>query len=423
MNKRLAEDQLDSRDEWQQLYSKTQDSVYWYNSRTHKSSWTNPVDGNMTSSESSIEKAVETTGDWVEHFSKSKGQPYWFNMTTGKSVWINPSTADVTIPLTESITEILDRERSQIYVNAPTFPRQESCTNVASLIEKLRRDKAKVIQAPISSKRSGIDFVKTTFEQMLKTRLKVKKGNVAVDLPSFWEVWFQPDGALKRDILESKDPNEAKWYLQRTHGYKLATNFMPGYAKAIFEYFQASTVLDPCAGWGDRLTGALGTTSPPVTRYVAFDPNRTLRPGYVTLSNRFGIGLTRLTTEEMVFDNGFEIRSKPFEIGSLALRDNSFDLVFTSPPFFDYEMYNPNNPEYHDWIKEFYIPLMQQAHRCVKPGKFVAIYIGDTSAGEIDDFMRNQVEKITPLIKSDQIGFRGLASDKVRGIWVYQKPS
>ena len=26
--------------------------------------------------------------------------------------------------------------------------------------------------------------------------------------------------------------------------------------------------------------------------------------------------------------------------------DNSFDFVFTSPPFFDYEMYSPENPDY-----------------------------------------------------------------------------
>ena len=31
-----------------------------------------------------------------------------------------------------------------------------------------------------------------------------------------------------------------------------------GYAKAIYEFFEAETVLDPCAGWGDRLTGAAG---------------------------------------------------------------------------------------------------------------------------------------------------------------------
>ena len=35
-----------------------------------------------------------------------------------------------------------------------------------------------------------------------------------------------------------------------------ATTFMPGYAKAVYEHFGAQAVLDPCAGWGDRMLGA-----------------------------------------------------------------------------------------------------------------------------------------------------------------------
>ena len=31
---------------------------------------------------------------------------------------------------------------------------------------------------------------------------------------------------------------------------------MPPYAKSLYEYFGAKSVLDPCAGWGDRLIGA-----------------------------------------------------------------------------------------------------------------------------------------------------------------------
>ena len=45
------------------------------------------------------------------------------------------------------------------------------------------------------------------------------------------------------------DPNEAKWSYAREFRYKIATTFMPAYAKAIYEYFDAKVVLDPCAGW------------------------------------------------------------------------------------------------------------------------------------------------------------------------------
>ena len=50
-------------------------------------------------------------------------------------------------------------------------------------------------------------------------------------------------------IVSHIDPNEAKWTLAKEFQYKIATTFMPAYAKAIYEYFGAKIVLDPCAGW------------------------------------------------------------------------------------------------------------------------------------------------------------------------------
>ncbi len=149
---------------------------------------------------------------------------------------------------------------------------------------------------------------------------------------------------------------------------------MPGYAKAIYEYFNAKRVLDPCAGWGDRLTGAM--TAIGVTKYVAFDPNRNLRPGYCKIMEYGGHTVRELSEHKIHFSNDFEIHSLPFEIGSKMFADESFDIAFTSPPFFDYEMYNPSNPQYKDWIEEFYTPLFQQVCRLVKSGGFFGIHIG-----------------------------------------------
>ena len=105
-------------------------------------------------------------------------------------------------------------------------------------------------------------------------KLKLYRGDSVIDLKSFWEVWNQPDGRLKAKILSKSgalciyqvhktnllkyliffivphiDPNEAKWTLAKEFQYKIATTFMPAYAKAIYEYFGAKIVLDPCAGW------------------------------------------------------------------------------------------------------------------------------------------------------------------------------
>lgn len=114
-----------------------------------------------------------------------------------------------------------------------------------------------------------------------------------------------------------------------------------------------------------------------VKKYVCFDPNTTLRPGYVQLLKLFSKNVKYITNDYISFDNNFHIYSQPFEIGAKALKDNSFDLIFTSPPFFDYEMYNPNNPEYKNWIDEFYKPLFIESCRVVKEGGHVCIHIGN----------------------------------------------
>lgn len=448
---------------WIKRLSIKQKAHYWQNQITGASVWEEPVDWRASLPTKSAKPALSLTlsptpvvAKWTEKWSKKYNKPYWFNESNGSSIWENPTCTKITptaaskpskqAQIAAILTELEAEERAAA-VYAPDCPRCISETNLPSLVARLRKECAIVKERDVRGKvhvfsnlpKQGFEGSDEEFkavftlldddtamitraiqeDQILKTKLKLKERGKAVDLPSFWDVWFHPSGALKKEILKSSDPNEAKWSNMRPFRYKLATTFMPGYAKALFDYFQAKTVLDPCSGWGDRLTGAMAASA--VTKYVGFDPNKSLRPGYAQLLKLFGHDCMHRSEKMLSFSNGFECRAQPFEVGSLELPDSSFDLVFTSPPFFDYEMYNPDNPDYVDWIQDFYYPLMQQSCRLVKHGGHVAIYIGDTSAGSIDEFMRNTVEKICPLKIVYMLGFNGLKSKKVRGIWVYRK--
>ena len=331
----------------------------------------------------------------------------------------------------KAIEKAIQEELQDSTVNDPTCPREIDNLDIKALIKRLKSERAKVSKNPKCNDDGfavifNLDNDDTSLitrsiqeDQILKTRLKLKQRGRLITLPSFWEVWFKKDGRLKQYILASKNPNEAKWELQRRFSYKIATTFMPGYAKAIYEYFGAKRVLDPCAGWGDRFIGALASKC--VETYVGFDPNRYLRPGYVQLAKAFNQECVQLSNTTLKFSNESEIRTEPFETGALQLEDDSFDLVFTSPPFFDYEMYCDQNPKYSNWIDDFYKPLMIQSCRCVKPGGKVVIYVGDTSAGAIDNFMLHTVQNITSLKFVNRIAFTGINSNKLRGIWVYEK--
>jgi hypothetical protein len=132
------------------------------------------------------------------------------------------------------------------------------------------------------------DYTRAIQEQeILKTRLKLtdhKTGDTKT-LRSFTEIWEDSKSGLAEDALAAKDPNEAKWSLTRKYNYKMATTFMPMYAKSIYEYFGAKSCLDPCMGWGDRMCGALASTC--VKRYVGFDPNVNLVEGYKKIQQDF----------------------------------------------------------------------------------------------------------------------------------------
>lgn len=273
-------------------------------------------------------------------------------------------------------------------------------------------------------------------------------------MPSFLQMWDRAP-ALRKLLLEHvkrmargmtsevrmrsgakplDDIVELRWQQQRNFGYRLATTFMPAYAKAIIAHFGARRVLDPCAGWGDRMAGALalrqqqqqqqqGGEDDPMITYVCFDPNRALRRGHRQIAELFGAKLESDDGTSMRFDNGFAAHAMPFEEGAPDLLEaNSFDLVFTSPPFFDFEVYSSSNPQYgSDWLGRFYRPLMVQSARCVAPGGHVCIHIDDTSAGKIQPFLRNEAPKLTKLKLCGRIALRGVLSDKARSVWVYQK--
>lgn len=56
-------------------------------------------------------------------------------------------------------------------------------------------------------------------------------------------------------------------------------------ASALYTVLGGTRILDPCAGWGDRLLGAMGTVA--VTRYLAFDPNPALVPAHGGMIDAF----------------------------------------------------------------------------------------------------------------------------------------
>lgn len=174
-------------------------------------------------------------------------------------------------------------------------------------------------------------------------------------------------------------------------------------SKAVFDWFKPETVFDPCAGWGARAIGALAAKS--VKCYVATDINEKLFE-----TDPPGFGYANLKTEldgtdKLAFFNcsilDFDSSKRPTV--TRAKIPAMYDMIFTSPPFYDYEIYNNKHAfkngkyvqhktekdeefkdtnavysTYEEWQKKFYLPFCEKLHTLIKPGGIVVLHVGST---------------------------------------------
>jgi hypothetical protein len=232
-------------------------------------------------------------------------------------------------------------------------------------------------------------------------------------------VWRR-DQKFREALLKHPDPiNQGKWDLAKEYGYRIPTTFVPALASALYRLFSSwigrsdLKVLDPCAGWGDRIVGA--ACSGVVTEYVGVDPNASLFPGYQRLMgalqcNQFNKkpSATAASPKSMTATTIMQC----FEESYVA--PQHYDVIFTSPPFFELEVYSELNPQYKDWNKEFYEPMVKLCQRGLKADGVLAIHIDDSSAGTVP-----------PIIQSlciGKVGIEGRFSKRIATVWILQRP-
>lgn len=141
----------------------------------------------------------------------------------------------------------------------------------------------------------------------------------------------------------------------------------------ICKYYKAKSYLDISAGWGDRLIGALAAG---VDKYVGYDPNTNLKKGHRQIQTMFD---TR---------NVSTIHYEPFQTANVPA--NSFDLVLSSPPYFDFESYTSLKSQsdktfqsLDTWLNGFLFVSLHKAWVALKQGGNMIIHIGDVSGYNI----------------------------------------
>lgn len=212
----------------------------------------------------------------------------------------------------------------------------------------------------------------------------------------------------------------------------IAAQFRPSTAKTIYELFNGGSVLDLSMGWGDRIAGAAASNC--VRRYVGIDPNINLINGYMKQIVQYN------TLSKKQVD--YQLHCGCAEDENLDLGDEMFDLIFTSPPYFDKEKYDQSDQQsyvkykgFESWMRDFLCKMIEIRMLNLRSGGYLVINISDIYTrkkqykicNEMNNFIINtnqfkylgaiglRMPKRPQSISSDTVGIYG------EPIWCYYK--
>ena len=178
------------------------------------------------------------------------------------------------------------------------------------------------------SEYSSIEVISDYFNEICRVRFKFASA------PGSQLDFFKHNFDKVIDYLQNKNlkitlenMRETIWHI----GFKECSTFKPKLEKFFIEFFNARKILDLSSGWGDRLIGAMASD---IDCYHGFDPNPCLHPNYKNIIKTF--------KNYQVNKNAvYVIKKQPFE--NATLKPNYYDLMMTSPPYFNMEIYD-NEP-------------------------------------------------------------------------------
>lgn len=198
---------------------------------------------------------------------------------------------------------------------------------------------------------------------MIHVMIKAHKPNK----PTYVQCW--EDKKLLEQLInrllstESKMINSSLWGCYGCK-YGKVYNFPPNIAKCLFNYYKAKNILDPCAGYGGRLLGFWVSNA---ESYIGIDPNKIVP--YTSL----------IETLHEVSDNDKNVQifnecAEEFNYSKI----NPVDFIFTSPPYFNLEIYSHDEtqsciryPTYEEWLDKFLFKMISSANTAlIKDGYF-----------------------------------------------------
>lgn len=178
--------------------------------------------------------------------------------------------------------------------------------------------------------------------------------------------------------------------------YKGIYNFPPNVAKTLYNHFNSKRVLDFCAGYGGRL---LGFWTSKAEEYIGIDPNTEIP--YTDLINFLQSETSTSKRVQIINDRAEAVDYTKF---------GKFDTIFTSPPYFNTEIYSDNPsqschmyPHIKDWLEKFLFSTLRKVIEVLLPGGTLMINIKDSKKNQIVEPMLQFLRNDKRLIEGNHI--------------------
>ena len=165
----------------------------------------------------------------------------------------------------------------------------------------------------------------------------------------------------------------------------ICSQFKPNVAKALYDFVGAKNVLDFSAGWGDRLCGFMASENG--EHYVGIDPRKENHPIYEQQAQFYKKNNGFFETEKRA-----TFHESPAEDFDFTQYPDYFDIVFTSPPYFNVERYSYDDTQswvrYKNidaWNEMFLHKVINNLWPSIRKGGYLAVNIADVYAASKGD--------------------------------------
>jgi hypothetical protein len=246
-----------------------------------------------------------------------------------------------------------------------------------------------------------------------------------------WDLWLSP--AFKEKMyaetkvkqlptskLSKADIKKLRDYIY--YNTKECQQFKPSIVVFSAAMFHGTRMIDMCAGWGDRLLGAL--LSPNIELYRGFDPKQVLQKGYALIKEKVAANMETLLAvkpaAKLKLEN-YTVECVPFEDAIITER---FDLALTSPPYFDVEIYAEDStqsikryPDKSRWLVGFLYKSFDKIYGVLDKGAYFVLSL------EVQDVCDAAREYLTKTLRMHYLGAIGTigVSGVSRPLWIFRK--